>query len=74
VKTLFFFATCLRNHSSSRSDLGLPKSSGFSWRRIFGTVWSMSSSRSFTPSTLNISCISAGEGPMWRRLAKSYGR
>jgi hypothetical protein len=71
VKTLFFSATCRMCQMSSRSDLGLPKSSGSACRSEAGTVSSISASSEETPITSNISAISAGEGPMWRRFAKS---
>ena len=41
------------------------------WRMSSGTVSSISASRLGAPTTRSISSISSGEGPMWRRLAKS---
>jgi hypothetical protein len=38
---------------------------------VGGTVSSISASRLAAPTAANISSISAGDGPMWRRLAKS---
>jgi hypothetical protein len=49
----------------------LPKSSGSACRSEAGTVSSISASSEAVPITANISAISAGDGPMWRRLAKS---
>ena len=71
VSTLFFFDTFRMWASSSDSDNGAPKSSGSACRIALGTVWSISASREGAPITASISFISAGEGPMWRRLAKS---
>jgi hypothetical protein len=58
--------------SSSASDIGA-QSSARSCRIEAGTVSSISASRLSTPTTSSISAISAGEGPIWRRLAKSVG-
>ena len=42
-------------------------------RLASGTVWSISASRLSTPTAFSISAISAGDGPIWRRFAKSSG-
>ena len=70
--TRFWPATSRISDSISRSDRA-GQSSVASWRIDTGTVCSISWSRLPTPTAFSISSISEGEGPMWRRLAKSSG-
>ena len=71
VKTSFFLAIWRISQISSRSERGFSKDSGSACRIEAGTVWSISSSSVVTPRAVNIASISFGEGPMWRRFAKS---
>jgi hypothetical protein len=68
---VFFAATCRSRCSTPCSESAGPQSSGAAWRISAGTIRSISASRLPSPTTSSIAAISAGEGPMWRRLAKS---
>ncbi len=57
--------------ASSSCSLSGAQSSGADWRIERGTVSSTSASSEGAPTALSISSISAGDGPIWRRLAKS---
>jgi hypothetical protein len=67
---LFFEATTRSRCSAPCSDSAGPKASGAA-RMSAGTVSSISASSEDAPTTASIAAISDGEGPMWRRLAKS---
>jgi hypothetical protein len=56
----------------SRSDIGA-QSSGSACRIEAARSRRSARRGSSTPTTFSISAISAGEGPIWRRLAKSVG-